>query len=137
VDHFVNSDERSLRPFDQEFDAVFSNAVLHWMKRPDDVIRGVWRALRRDGRFVAECGGYDCVATIAKALYAALKRHGIDGDTVNPWYFPTIEDYKSRLKSQGFEIISITLIPRPTPLPRDITGWLETFAVFYLRVAPP
>jgi trans-aconitate methyltransferase len=122
--------------FDQEFDAVFSNAALHWMKRPDDVIRGVWQALRPNGRFVAECGGYGCVATIVKALYAALKRSGIDGDTVNPWYFPTVEDYAVRLTSQGFEIISIALFPRPTPLPSDITGWLETFAESFISALP-
>jgi trans-aconitate methyltransferase len=71
--------------FDQELDAVFSNAALHWMKRPDEVIRGVWQALRPGGRFVAECGGYQCVATIAAAIYAALDRRGIDGDHLNPW----------------------------------------------------
>src|SRR5258705_11792014 len=42
--------------FDNEFDAVFSNAALHWMKRADDVIAGAWRALRPRGRFVAEIG---------------------------------------------------------------------------------
>ncbi len=57
--------------FADEFDAVFSNAALHWMKRADDVIAGVWRALVPGGRFVAECGGAGCVATIATALLAA------------------------------------------------------------------
>jgi trans-aconitate methyltransferase len=122
--------------FDQEFDAVFSNAALHWMKRPDDVIQGVWRALKPTGRFVAECGGFGCVATIIKALYAALNRRGIDGSTVNPWYFPTVEDYGARLKAQGFEITSIVLFPRPTPLPSDITGWLETFAESFISALP-
>jgi len=122
--------------FDEEFDAVFSNAALHWMKQPDDVIRGVWRALRPNGRFVAECGGYGCVTTIVKALYDALKRRGIDGDNVNPWYFPTAEDYRRRLESERFEIASIILIPRPTPLPSDITGWLETFAESFTSALP-
>ncbi|MGH7897359.1 MAG: class I SAM-dependent methyltransferase, partial [Candidatus Binatia bacterium] len=58
--------------FENEFDAVFSNAALHWMKRADDVIAGVWRALRPGGRFVAECGGAGCVATIEHALDRAL-----------------------------------------------------------------
>lgn len=122
--------------FDQEFDAVFSNAALHWMKRADDVIRGVWRALKPNGRFVAECGGFGCVATIVAALNAALKRRGIDGNTVNPWYFPTAEDYRARLESQGFAITSMALFPRPTPLPSDITGWLETFAESFSAVLP-
>src|SRR5262249_45450250 len=77
--------------FKGEFDAVFSNAALHGMKQPDDVIRGVWRALKRNRRFVAEFGGHGCVATIVKALYVALQHRGIDGDSVNPWYFPTVE----------------------------------------------
>src|SRR5262249_2517413 len=68
--------------FKEEFGAVFSNAVLHWIKQPDDVIRGVWRALKRNGRFVAEFGGHGCVATIVKALYVALQHRGIDGDSI-------------------------------------------------------
>jgi len=114
--------------FESEFDAVFSNAALHWMKRPDDVIAGVWRSLRPGGRFVAECGGAGCVATIERALHHALARRGIDGRRFNPWYFPTVEDYGERLRARGFEVRSIALIPRPTLLPGDVTAWLETFA---------
>ena len=77
--------------FDGEFDAVFSNAALHWMKRADDVIGGVWHALRPGGRFVAECGGHECVATIVAALDRALTQRGVDSRIVNPWYFPTAE----------------------------------------------
>jgi trans-aconitate methyltransferase len=123
-------------PFKEEFDAVFSNAALHWMKNPDVVIEGVWRALKEKGRFVAEFGGYGCVATIAKALYAAMQRRGIDGDRLNPWYFPTVEDYGRRLESHGFEITWIALIPRPTPLPGDLFGWLETFAQAFTSALP-
>lgn len=114
--------------FDAAFDAVFSNAALHWMKCPDAVIAGVRRALAPGGRFVAECGGAGCVAAIESALLAALARRGIDGRSVHPWYFPTVEDYRARLEAGGFTVDSIALIPRPTPLPGDIIGWLETFA---------
>jgi len=122
--------------FDAEFDAVFSNAALHWMKHADDVIAGVWRALKLSGRFVAECGGYGCVATIKAALVAALDRRGFDGESACPWYFPTVEDYGARLESRGFDIKTIALIPRPTPLPGDITGWLETFAESFTAILP-
>jgi len=122
--------------FHDEFDAVFSNAALHWMKRADDVIAGVARALRRGGRFVAECGGYGCVATIEGALLDALASRGIDGRHVNPWYFPTVEDYRARLEAQGFAVPTIALIPRPTPLPSDITAWLETFAESFTAALP-
>src|SRR5262249_6793836 len=116
--------------------AVFSNAVLHWIKQPDDVIRRVWRALRHHGRFVAEFGGPGCVTTIVRALYAGLQHRGIDGGSLNPWYFPTVEDYGARLESQGFKVTSIVLIPRPTQLPSDIVGWLETFAECFTSALP-
>lgn len=122
--------------FDGEFDAVFSNAALHWMKRADDAIDGVWRALKPGGRFVAEFGGHGCVASIVTALYAALARRGIDGAGVNPWYFPTVEDYRGRLEARGFDVTWIALIPRPTPLPGDVGVWLETFAQDFSGALP-
>jgi len=123
--------------FESEFDAVFSNAALHWMKRADEVIAGVWRALKPGGRFVAECGGQGGVAKIVAALYAALARRGVDGAVLNPWYFPGVEDYRQRLERHGFAVTSIALIPRPTPLPGDIAGWLETFAEVFVHALPP
>ena len=123
--------------FADAFDAVFSNAALHWMKRrPEVVIAGVWRALVPGGRFVGEMGGAGCVATIEAALLAALARRGIQGSAVHPWYFPTPEDYGARLAAQGFVVESIALIPRPTPLPGDVTGWLETFAESFASAVP-
>jgi trans-aconitate methyltransferase len=114
--------------FDQEFDAVFSNAALHWMRRPDEVIIGVWRALKPGGRFVAECGGYGNVAAIQSALAVALAKRGIDARQVNPWYFPSAEEYGARLERQGFIVESIELILRPTPLLGGILSWLKIFA---------
>jgi trans-aconitate methyltransferase len=122
--------------FDAEFDAVFSNAALHWMKRPDDVIAGAWRALKPGGRFVAEFGGFGCVEKIRTALIAALNRRGIDGREADPWYFPSVEDYGARLRARGFNVKYIALIPRPTPLPGDITGWLATFALSFTAALP-
>jgi trans-aconitate methyltransferase len=119
-------------PFDHEFDAVFSNAVLHWIKRADPMIAGVHRALKPGGRFVAECGGHGCVDKIRTALVQALDRRGIDGEARVPWYFPTPGDYATRLERAGFRVDSIALIPRPTPLPGDVIGWLETFGHSFL-----
>jgi len=128
--HVMNAEEL---PFHEEFDAVFSNAVLHWIKRADLVIAGVYRSLRPGGRFVAECGGYGCVQKIRTALTQASNRRGIDGEALSPWYFPTPDDYASRLERAGFRVDSIALIPRPTPLPGDIISWLETFAQCFLH----
>ena len=122
--------------FHGEFDAVFSNAALHWMRDPEAVIRGVWRALRSKGRFVAEFGGHGCVAKIKRALVAALNRRGLDGEAAVLWYFPTIEEYSALLTNAGFAIGYIALVPRPTPLPGDVTGWLETFAESFTNCLP-
>ena len=110
---------------------MFSNAALHWMKRADVVIAGVYRSLKPDGRFVAECGGLGCVHKIRTALVQALDRRGLDGEARVPWYFPTPGDYATRLERAGFRVDSIALIPRPTPLPGDIFGFLETFALSF------
>jgi len=120
-------------PYREEFDAVFSNAVLHWIKRADEMIAGVYRSLRPGGRFVAECGGFGCVDRIRRALVEALDKRGIDGESRVPWYFPTPGDYATRLERAGFRVDSIALIPRPTPLPGDITGFLETFGLSFLE----
>jgi trans-aconitate methyltransferase len=123
--------------FAAEFDAVFSNAALHWMADPDRVIRGVHRALRPGGRFVAEFGGVGCVETIHRALIEGLNQRGYDGAAASPWYFPTPDEYAARLAVAGFSVPYIALIPRPTPLPGDVLGWLETFGESFTRVLPP
>ena len=119
-------------PFEREFDAVFSNAALHWMPQLDAVIAGVWRSLKPGGRFVGECGGSGNTATVVQALEQALHRRGINADTVNPWYFPTVDAYRHKLEAQGFLVGTIALMPRPTPLPGGIIGWLEIFAQSFM-----
>ncbi len=120
--------------FTNEFDAVFSNAALHWMKNPQRVIAGVWQALKPGGRFVGEFGGYGNVATIITAIESALHTRGIV--VASPWFFPGVEEYKELLEAGGFEIKFISLIPRPTLLPGDVGRWLETFAQPYTSALP-
>lgn len=120
--------------FDTEFDAVFSNAALHWMNRPREVITGVWKALKPGGRFVGEFGGHGNVATILGAAEKLLADRGIHIES--PVYFPTPEEYSTLLEAAGFEIRSIALIPRPTPLPGDAGDWLATFARYYVNALP-
>lgn len=122
--------------FDAEFDAVFSNAALHWMLDPDAVIAGVWRALGPGGRFVGEMGGAGNVRLIVAALAAALDARGRDGRGAVPWYFPTPEEYRAKLEAAGFMVPYIELIPRPTPLPGEMADWLETFAENFLNQVP-
>jgi SAM-dependent methyltransferase len=114
--------------FEAEFDAIFSNAALHWMRDHDAVVQGVRRALKPGGRFVGEFGGHGNVAAIVTALVAALDRRGLDGAKRIPWVFPTAQEWRQRLERHGFEVQLTALIPRPTPLPTGMEGWLVTFA---------
>ena len=134
-------DARVLRaealPFRGEFDAVFSNATLHWIADADGVLDSVWRALRGGGRFVAEMGGAGNVVAIRTAVGEALQRRGVDAAGLEPWMFPTAEDYRARLERHGFTVRSIALFPRPTVLPGDLAAWLETFAQPFLGAVAP
>jgi trans-aconitate methyltransferase len=121
--------------YDGEFDAVFSNAALHWMPDGAAVIAGVFRALKPGGRFVGEFGGHGNVAAIVTALNAALLARGQDPSKLRRWY-PTAERYAAMLAAGGFHVRSAVLIPRPTPLPTGMAGWLSTFADPFLADMP-
>ena len=120
-------------PFAAEFDAVFSNAALHWMRDADAVLSSVHRALRPGGRFVGEMGGAGNVAAIRAALADAVGRRGIDGRALDLLFLPTAEQYRARLETNGFVVRTIALFARPTPLPGELSAWLETFAQSFLR----
>ncbi len=123
--------------FDGEFDAVFSNAALHWMLRPAAVLAGIRRALKPGGRLVAEMGGAGNVASIRAALHAVSRDHGLDPLALDPWFFPTPEAYGQLLAEAGFQTRRLELRPRPTPLPGGIEGWLRTMAGSFLNALPP
>ncbi len=120
--------------FEDEFDAVFSNAALHWMADLDGVVAGVARALRPGGRFVGEMGGAGNVASVISALDAAMARRGLRGGS--PWTFPAAEAFSATLIDHGFVVAGVDLFARPTRLPGDIGAWLETFAGHYLSMIP-
>jgi len=113
---------------DGAFDAVFSNAVLHWVRGQDEMMQQVRRVLRSGGRFVAEMGGHGNIAAIRVAFAAVLARHGFPalGDRGN--YYPTPEAYAGRLAKHGFIVEKMIHFPRPTPLGEGrMDGWLRTF----------
>lgn len=117
-----------------EFDAVFSNAVLHWIPDLTPVLSGVHRALRSHGRFVGEFGGHGCVAAVCTALRAVAARHGVD--ITLPWNFVTVEEFEASLAATGFEALFVRLVPRPTSLPSGIAPWLRTFAGWAFDALP-
>ncbi|MBL8660493.1 MAG: class I SAM-dependent methyltransferase [Rhodospirillales bacterium] len=117
-----------------DFDAVFSNAALHWMEDLDAVFAGVARALRPGGRFVAEMGGAGNIAAVVAALDAAMRRRGLH--VRPPWTFPGPEAVATLLTQHRFRIEMLEWFDRPTLIPGDLSAWLETFAGTYIAATP-
>ena len=122
--------------FDEEFDAVFSNAALHWMSPLSKVFETVFKALKPGGRFVAEMGGAGNIQSIRMALYNALSRRGVDPTLYDPWSYLGDSSARMMLERAGFEVRTCNLIRRPTDLPGDIGPWLETFAGSFMQAIP-
>jgi SAM-dependent methyltransferase len=124
--------------FGREFDAVFSNAALHWMQPPEAVLHRVYRALKPEGRFVAEMGGHNNTAAVLVALSAVLARRGIDAMRLSPWYFPSANAYRKKLEAAGFAVAEIGIFPRPTVVESGIEPWLANFTEdFFAALAEP
>lgn len=123
----------------KEYDAVFSNAALHWMKRPAEVITSVWLALKSGGRFVAEFGGKGNVQIIKEATQTVLDRHEINTSQINPWYYPSIGEYASLLEQQGFRVPYAVHFDRSTQLEGGENGlrhWLDMFSGAFFSGLP-
>lgn len=124
---FEVADVRAL-PFREEFDAVFSNAALHWVQDAEPAAAAMAAALKAGGRFVAEFGGRGNIADLVDAALRALESLGIAG--VNPWYFPSVGEYAGLLERHGLEVAYAALIDRRTPLeggPRGMADWIDMF----------
>jgi trans-aconitate methyltransferase len=125
---FVVGDGEALA-YTEEFDAVFSNAALHWMPRADLVAKGMARALCPGGRLVAEFGGKGCIATVHSAVDAALRRLGEDPRTWIRWYFPDVAEYVGVLSAAGFDVSLAHRFDRPTALEGEdaLVDWMRLF----------
>lgn len=135
---FVLQDATAMQ-FQDEFDAVFSNAALHWMQNGSMVAANISRALRSGGRFVAELGGKGNIGQIEAAIQAVLPRYlGQNLPRTRTW-FPSISEYASILEGNGLEVRSALLFDRPTPLAGDrgMEQWIEQFASYYFEPLTP
>ncbi|WP_327089525.1 methyltransferase domain-containing protein [Nonomuraea sp. NBC_01738] len=123
----------------QAYDAVFSNAALHWMSRdPGAVIASVREALTPGGRFVAEMGGAGNCAELTAAMLTAWREYGLREPDL-PWFFPTPAEYARRLEREGFVVRLLEYFDRPTPLdecPRGAADWVRMFAGSVLEGLP-
>lgn len=115
------------------FDAVFSNAVLHWILEPERVAQSVFRHLKSGGRFVGEFGARGNVEILHGALEAAARQRGLPPFERNK-YFPTIGDWAGVLENAGFEVRLALVFERPTPLEgaEGAKNWLLQFCAYYL-----
>jgi trans-aconitate methyltransferase len=121
--------------FAEPFDAVFSNATLHWIKEPEKVIARIAAVLRPRGRFVAEFGGKGNVEALMTAVEQAWRKVGVSGPTPAPWYYPSIAEYAGLLEKQRLEVTYAILFDRPTPLEdgeRGLRNWLNMFGGSFL-----
>lgn len=126
---FQVQDARQLE-YQEQFHAVFSNAVLHWIKPPEMVLQGIWRALRPGGRFIAEFGGKGNVASLLHAVFAAVGELGLDAASLQvPWYFPSIGQYAQLMEHAGFQVQYAAHFARPTRLEgKDgLRNWMRMF----------
>ena len=113
--------------YNQQFDAVFSNLVIHHIKTPEPVISSVWNALKPGGRFVAEFYGHGTAEEIILAIQEVMSSHNYSFDINEdfPWYLPTQEQYCKLLTSQGFTVIVNKIFPKKLDLDDevDIRSW--------------
>jgi trans-aconitate methyltransferase len=136
--HFEVMDAREIT-LEEKFDAVFSNATLHWIKEPERAIEGIARVLRPGGRFVAEFGGKGNIAGLVSALERAWPALSLTGPIPNPWYYPSLAEYAGLLEKHGLEVTYGLLFDRPTPLEegeRGLRNWLGMFGGVILEKLP-
>jgi trans-aconitate methyltransferase len=127
--------------YDNEFDAVFSNAALHWVRNQQGAINAIARALKPGGRLIFEMGGRGNIQQIWNAATQALVAMGVkDPEKLSPWFYPSIGEYAPMLESRGLLVTFAVLFDRPTPLEGGENGlrnWLKMFGMFASRVLRP
>ena len=127
---FAVADARELN-MEKKFDAVFSNAALHWIKEPERAAQAVARRLKVGGRFVGEFGGAGNIAGFLEAAETAWRQVMPGQQFPNPWFYPGIAEYASILNASGLETTYAVLFDRPTPLEdgaRGLRNWIAMFA---------
>lgn len=135
---FVLVDAATLQ-FESEFDAVFSNAALHWMLDRAGVLAGVARALKKGGRFVAELGGKGNIGLIEQAIESIAAKYHAGPIPRKRTYYPALGEYASLLEEHGLEVRFAQLFDRPTPLEGEdgMANWVRQFKWYYFEDLPP
>jgi trans-aconitate methyltransferase len=127
--------------FEAEYDAIFSNAVLHWVRDAEPAAQAMSHALKPAGRMVVEFGGKGNIAAVLEATYRALELVGVDSpELLNCWYFPSVDEYTSVLEGAGMRVSYAALFDRPTVLDGGLVGmtnWIRVFGGMFLSAVSP
>jgi trans-aconitate methyltransferase len=123
--------------FPYQFDAIFSNATLHWIKEAEAVIEHIAAALKPGGRLVAEFGGRGNVNSILTSTQQTI-REMLHIESDSGWYFPSIGEYTPLLEKHGLQVQSAILFDRPTKLAgaEGLRNWISMFGAHMLRDVP-
>lgn len=123
--------------FTEPFDAIFSNAALHWVLKKEEAIKRMYRSLKAGGRLVAEFGGKGNVQTIVNQLRLSLSNRGYEENAnLELWYFPSVGEYTTLLEKYGFRVTLAQHYDRPTELADSESGikdWLEMFGNAFFK----
>ncbi|MDA3817549.1 MAG: class I SAM-dependent methyltransferase [Prolixibacteraceae bacterium] len=129
---FIHADAKDYQ-FDNKFDAIFSNAVLHWIPQADIAVQNANRHLKVGGRYVVEFGGKRCNYSIVSTLQEQLDKFCIDYPSIESMlFFPSISQYSTLLENNGFEVNFAILFDRPTELQGGLEG-LSNFIEMFLK----
>lgn len=121
--------------FDTEFDAVFSNAAIHWMLDKQAVAAAIFRALKPGGRFAGEMGGEGNIAILRRGIRDELAERGYPVPAQDPQWYPSPEQFAQVYGAVGFAGIDAQIIPRETDLASGIAEWVKTFRAGWLDAA--
>lgn len=135
---FMVQDATNLN-YESEFDAVFSNATLHWVRPANQALKGIYQSLKHGGRFVAEFGGKENVKIITDEIIRQIENTGFEFKPENfPWYFPSIAEYTNLMEKIGFKVTFAEHFDRPTPLEGEngLRNWIEMFGNLFFNEIP-
>ena len=96
--------------FDAEFDFVFSNAALHWVKDHRKLLQNVSRALRQDGRVRFNFAGDGNCWSFFKVIKEAMAHERFGQYFAEfdwPWYMPAVDEYTALAESGGLKNVRV------------------------------
>jgi len=120
----------------ERFDAVFTNATLHWIEEPVRLTVRMYQMLKVGGRFVGEFGGNGNLQRLLAALTAAVGAADLSLRPINSWYFPSEQEYRMLLEQHGFRVVTVTLFDRLTPLEggeEGLQAWMGMFVKWFFQ----